>query len=110
MAAVWHRLIGFIAQMVTKQLDEQQPNKLGVVKSVLFGIPLPLCSCSVIPTGLGLEKQVRAKGSTVGFLIAHRRSRFNSCLSQFSRVTICAPQSGNALVTGLIGGYGVEKG
>lgn len=42
----------------------------GVLWSVLFGIPLPLCSCAVIPTGIGLRKSGASEGATVGFVIA----------------------------------------
>ena len=44
------------------------------VKSVLWasaiGAPLPLCSCGVLPTALGLRRQGASKGATVSFLIS----------------------------------------
>lgn len=42
----------------------------GVVRAVALGVPLPLCSCGVIPAGLGLKKQGASDGATVGFLIS----------------------------------------
>ncbi len=46
----------------------------GKIKSVLWasaiGIPLPLCSCGVLPTGVGLRRQGATKGATVSFLIS----------------------------------------
>src|SRR5437660_8803032 len=46
----------------------------GKVKSVLWasglGVPLPLCSCGVLPTALGLRRQGATPGATVAFLIA----------------------------------------
>src|SRR5438093_2697745 len=46
----------------------------GKVKSVLWasvlGLPLPLCSCGVLPTALGLRKQGATPGATVAFLVA----------------------------------------
>ncbi len=46
----------------------------GKVRSVLWaaalGVPLPLCSCGVLPTALGLRKQGATRGATVAFLIA----------------------------------------
>jgi HflK protein len=46
----------------------------GKVKSVLWasaiGAPLPLCSCGVLPTALGLRRQGASKGATVSFLIS----------------------------------------
>jgi HflK protein len=46
----------------------------GKVKSVLWGAvigaPLPLCSCGVLPTALGLRRQGATKGATVSFLVS----------------------------------------
>ncbi|MBF0246296.1 MAG: permease [Planctomycetes bacterium] len=39
-----------------------------VFKSALIGIPLPLCSCSVVPTGVGLYRSGASRGSTLAFL------------------------------------------
>ena len=41
-----------------------------VIKSTLFGIPLPLCSCGVVPVAASLRKSGASKGSTISFLIA----------------------------------------
>jgi uncharacterized protein len=41
-----------------------------IVKSTLFAIPLPLCSCSVIPVVASLRKKGASKGASVSFLIA----------------------------------------
>lgn len=41
-----------------------------VVRAALIGAPLPLCSCSVLPTALGLRRQGAGKGPTLAFMIA----------------------------------------
>ncbi|MEM7202935.1 MAG: SO_0444 family Cu/Zn efflux transporter [Planctomycetota bacterium] len=41
-----------------------------VVRASLYGIPLPLCSCSVIPTATSLKKNGASKGATASFLIS----------------------------------------
>lgn len=41
-----------------------------VFKAALFGVPLPLCSCGVIPAAAGLRRQGASKGATAAFLIA----------------------------------------
>ncbi len=41
-----------------------------VVKAALFGIPIPLCSCGVLPTAAGIHKQGASKGATTAFLIS----------------------------------------
>jgi HflK protein len=46
----------------------------GKIRSVLWGsvvgAPIPLCSCGVLPTALGLRKQGATPGATVAFLVA----------------------------------------
>jgi len=41
-----------------------------VVKAALVGVPLPLCSCGVIPTGLSIKRQGASTGATLSFMIA----------------------------------------
>jgi uncharacterized membrane protein YraQ (UPF0718 family) len=49
-----------------------------VVKAAFFGIPLPLCSCSVIPTAAQLKKSGVNNGATSSFLIATPESGVDS--------------------------------
>ncbi len=64
---------GMLAVLVPKGLFTRLLGT-GKVKSVLWasviGIPLPLCSCGVVPTALGLRRQGATRGATVAFLIA----------------------------------------
>jgi uncharacterized membrane protein YraQ (UPF0718 family) len=46
--------------------------------SALIGIPIPLCSCGVIPAAAGLRKQGASKGATVSFLISTPESGIDS--------------------------------
>jgi uncharacterized membrane protein YraQ (UPF0718 family) len=41
-----------------------------IAKASLLGIPLPLCSCSVIPVAAGLRKQGASKGASAAFAIS----------------------------------------
>jgi hypothetical protein len=41
-----------------------------VFKAALFGVPLPLCSCGVIPAAIGLRKQGASKGASAAFLVS----------------------------------------
>ncbi len=41
-----------------------------VLKASLFGIPLPLCSCGVIPAAIELRKQGASKGASSAFLVS----------------------------------------
>ncbi|EKE75642.1 SO_0444 family Cu/Zn efflux transporter [Gallaecimonas xiamenensis] len=41
-----------------------------VTKAALFGAPLPLCSCGVLPAAMGLRRAGASKGATVSFLVS----------------------------------------
>ncbi|MDP3282936.1 MAG: SO_0444 family Cu/Zn efflux transporter, partial [Desulfobacterales bacterium] len=41
-----------------------------VLLSALIGIPIPLCSCGVVPAAAGLKKQGANNGATLAFLIS----------------------------------------
>lgn len=41
-----------------------------VAKAALFGAPLPLCSCGVLPAAMGLRRAGASKGATVSFLVS----------------------------------------
>lgn len=52
----------------------------GIIKSVALGVPLPLCSCGVIPAGIGLKNQGASDGASVGFLISTPQTGVDSVL------------------------------
>ena len=83
----------------------------GVWRAVLIGIPLPLCSCGVIPTGLGLRRDGASRGATVGFLISTPQTGVDSILVSghllgypFALFKVIA-----ALITGLLGGVLTDR-
>ena len=55
-----------------------------VLYGALFGIPLPLCSCGVIPTAMSLRKEGASKGATVSFLIATPETGIDSIIATYS--------------------------
>ena len=57
---------------------------LPVVKASLFGIPLPLCSCSVIPTAMSLKKEGASRGAVLSFLISAPTTGADSILATYS--------------------------
>jgi len=76
----------------------------------LFGVPLPLCSCGVIPVSMSLHKQGASKGATVAFLLSTPQTGVDSILVTLSLLgpvfMIARPII--ALVTGIIGGIAVD--
>lgn len=83
-----------------------RPNFRSVVMAALFGIPLPLCSCGVIPTAMSLRKEGASKGATTAFLIATPQTGVDSIMASYGLLglpfAIVRPIA--ALVTSLFGG------
>lgn len=77
-----------------------------VINAALFGIPLPLCSCGVIPTAMSLRKEGATRGATVSFLIATPQTGVDSIIATYSLMglpfAIVRPIA--ALFTSLFGG------
>ena len=86
-------------------------NKLSVVWAALLGIPLPLCSCGVIPTAIGLKNEKASKGAIASFLIATPQTGIDSILATFSLMglgfAIIRPTA--ALITSVCGGLLVNR-
>lgn len=82
-----------------------------VVKAALFGIPLPLCSCGVIPTTAALRREGASKGAATSFLIATPQTGVDSIMATYSVLgpafAIIRPLA--ALVTSFFGGVLVNK-
>jgi len=55
-----------------------------VIKSTLFGIPLPLCSCGVVPVAASLKKSGASKGASISFLISTPQVGADSFLITYS--------------------------
>lgn len=55
-----------------------------VVKAALFGIPLPLCSCGVLPTAVSLRRNGASRGATTSFLIATPQTGVDSIAATYS--------------------------
>ncbi len=56
---------------------------VSVLKSTLLGIPLPVCSCGVIPLAASLKKEGASRGSVLSFLISTPITGVDSILATF---------------------------
>ncbi len=61
-----------------------QNNFRSVLLASLFGIPLPLCSCGVIPTAMSLRKEGGSKAATTAFLSSTPQTGVDSILATYS--------------------------
>jgi uncharacterized membrane protein YraQ (UPF0718 family)/copper chaperone CopZ len=59
-------------------------NLKSVINAAILGVPLPLCSCGVIPTGIAFHKEGASKGATVSFLISTPQTGVDSILVTYS--------------------------
>jgi len=84
-AAPWV-LFGFLAAGVLRAFvhDDSVARHLGgndtrsVIKASLIGIPLPLCSCGVLPTAVGLRHQGAGRGPAAAFMVSTPESGVDS--------------------------------
>jgi uncharacterized membrane protein YraQ (UPF0718 family)/copper chaperone CopZ len=101
--------VAFPQKFIDKYLG--QKNSKSVLNASLIGIPLPLCSCGVIPTGISFFKSGATKGSSVSFLISTPQTGVDSILVTYSLLglpfAIIRPFI--ALITGFFGGVLANK-
>jgi uncharacterized membrane protein YraQ (UPF0718 family)/copper chaperone CopZ len=76
------------------------------INAALIGVPLPLCSCGVIPTGISFFKNGASRGATVSFFISTPQTGVDSIFATYALLglplAIIRPII--ALVTGVFGG------
>ena len=83
-----------------------KPNFKSVLWSALFGVPLPICSCGVIPNSIALRREGASKGASVSFLISTPATGVDSILATYSLLggpfAVLRPVA--AFVTAMLGG------
>ncbi|MCH9022167.1 MAG: SO_0444 family Cu/Zn efflux transporter [Planctomycetes bacterium] len=82
-------------------------SRLGnVFKAVAVGVPMPLCSCGVIPAAIALKKEGASDGASMGFLISTPQTGVDSILvsAAFLGWPFAFFKVISALVSGLVGG------
>lgn len=83
-----------------------KPTFGSVINAAIFGIPLPLCSCGVIPTAMSLRKEGASKGAVTSFLISTPQTGVDSILATFGMMglpfALVRPIA--AMTTALFGG------
>ncbi|MDY7010986.1 MAG: permease, partial [Planctomycetota bacterium] len=102
-------MAGVLSVFVSPAMVERHLGGKGivsVVKAAAFGVPLPLCSCGVIPVSASLRRHGAGKGATTSFLIATPQDGVDSIMVTYGLLggvyAIFRPIV--ALVTGIAGG------
>lgn len=88
-----------------------RPTLGSAVRAALIGVPMPLCSCGVVPTAIGLRNQGASNGATTSFLISTPQTGVDSVLVSaaflgwpFALFKVIA-----AFVTGVLGGWLADR-
>ena len=72
---------GFIKSFVSENTMQRWVGGKGIgaiLRAALFGAPLPLCSCGVLPAAIGLHRSGASKEATVSFLISTPETSIDS--------------------------------
>jgi uncharacterized membrane protein YraQ (UPF0718 family)/copper chaperone CopZ len=104
---------GLLAAWVPADLIERHLGGHGiwpVTKASLLGIPLPICSCGVIPVAASLRQHGASRGATTSFLLSTPQTGVDSILVTLGMLgplfAIYRPIA--ALITGVVGGSLVD--
>ena len=81
-----------------------------VVKASVFGVPLPICSCGVIPVGAGLYRHGASRGATSSFLLSTPQTGVDSIAATYALMgpVFAVVRPVVALVTGIVGGLVID--
>jgi len=83
-----------------------KPNFRSVLLATFAGIPLPLCSCGVIPTGISLHKEGASNGATVSFLTSTPQTNIHNTIATYSLLGLpfAVMRVVGAIISSLTGG------
>ena len=94
----------FKSSGITKYMGKN--NFRSIINASIFGVPLPLCSCGVIPTGVSLYRNGASKGAALSFLISTPQTGVDSILVTYSLLGLpfAVIRPIVAFITGILGG------
>ncbi|OGU38548.1 MAG: hypothetical protein A2X61_08145 [Ignavibacteria bacterium GWB2_35_12] len=94
----------FTKELIARHVGKD--NYWSIIKASLLGVPLPLCSCGVIPSTVYMAKNGASKGATISFLISTPQTGIDSIIATYGMMgwvfAIYRPII--ALIMGILGG------
>jgi len=83
-----------------------RPGMMPVLTASVIGVPLPLCSCGVIPVGASIRRHGASRAATASFLLSTPQTGVDSVLVTYGMMgpVLAVFRPVVALLTGLIGG------
>ena len=102
-------MAGLLSVLISPEIVERHLGGSGflpVAKASLFGVPLPLCSCSVIPVAASLRRHGASRGATTSFLLSTPQTGVDSIIVTYGLLgpVIAVFRPFAAFLTGVIGG------
>jgi len=106
-------IAGLVHVILPKGFVHKNFGKKGIssiLKAVLIGVPMPLCSCGVVPTAIGLKQDGASNGASTGFLISTPQTGVDSILvsATFLGWPFALFKLVVAFITGIVGGIFVD--
>ena len=104
---------GILSVFISPELVEAHLGKRGlwqVCKAALLGVPLPLCSCGVLPVSASLRQHGASKGATLSFLASTPQTGLDSIMVTHALLgpVIVVFRIVTAFVSGIMSGVLVE--
>ena len=104
---------GLLSILLSPRLVERLVGKPGIgsiLKSAGLGVPLPLCSCSVIPVSMALRRHGASPGATTAFLLSTPQTGVDSIAVTYGLLgwPLAVFRAVFALITGVIGGFATD--
>ena len=87
-----------------------KPGLGSVLKSCAIGVPMPLCSCSVIPVAASLRKSGASKGATAAFMSSTPQTGVDSILATYALMggLFTTVRVAVAFISGIVTGFLIE--
>ena len=106
-------IAGVLSVVISTDFVKRHLGKNGfkqVAKAALLGVPIPLCSCGVIPVAASLRKQGAGKGATVSFLASTPQTGVDSIMATYALLgpVIMLFRVVTAFVSGILSGIVTE--
>jgi hypothetical protein len=96
-------------EWIKKHLGKQ--SRFSALKGALYGIPLPLCSCGVIPLATSLHKKGASKGAVTSFFITTPMSGVDSIIATYGvfGLPMALLRVVSSLISGILAGSLVSE-
>ncbi len=112
-------LFGFIAagslsQIFSRTFVKQhlgQQTKYDAIKAALFGVPMPICSCGVLPLAASLRRQGASSSATASFLASTPQTGVDSLLVTYALLgwVFALFRALAAFISGIFCGWSVQS-